>query len=287
MQFQASHKTLYRYSEPVYLEPHEIRLRPRCDSSQRLERYSIAVEPAPSLLTETVDAEGNDVAYAWFLDATDFLSVRTEFEVETLRVNPFDFLTLGNGVARLPLEYPPDIRESLSAALKVSASDRTTAAEFMRPITDRGIEQPMSFLAALNEEVHRRFDVVVREHGGPLAPAATLQAEQVACRDMAVLFMACCRTLGIAARFVSGYQEQGNASDERYMHAWVEVYIPGGGWRGYDPTQGLSVSNQHVAVAACADPLHAAPIRGSFRGEAVARPIDVEIAIQSKAGTPA
>ena len=284
MRFQASHRTLYRYSERVYLEPHAIRLRPRSDSWQRLERYSIAVEPAPSLLTETVDAEGNDVAYAWFLDSTDFVSVKTEFEVETLRENPFDYVTLGDGATRLPLEYPHDMRASLSAALKVSDADRTAVREFMRPIAGKAVEQPIPFLAALNEEIHRRFDVVVREHGRPLEPARTLQAKQVACRDMAVLFMACCRTAGIAARFVSGYQEQGKSSERRYMHAWVEVYIPGGGWRGYDPTQGLSVSNRHVAVAASADPRRASPIRGSFRGEAVARPIKVEIAIQSGAG---
>ena len=284
MQFQASHKTLYRFSERVFLEPHAIRLRPRSDSWQRLERYSIAVEPAPSLLTETVDQEGNDVAYAWFLDSTDFMSVRTEFDVETLRENPFDYVTLGEGATRLPLEYPHDMRESLSTALKVSDADRTAARKFMRPIADRRIEQPSPFLAALNEEVHSRFDVAVREHGGPLEPAKTLQAKQVACRDLAVLFMACCRTAGIAARFVSGYQEQGNSSDRRYMHAWVEVYIPGGGWRGYDPTQGLSVSNRHIAVAASADPRRAAPVRGSFRGAAAARPIKVEIAIQSWAG---
>ena len=170
MRFQASHRTLYRYSERVFLEPHAIRLRPRSDSWQRLERYSIAVEPAPSLLTETVDAEGNDVAYAWFLDPTDFVSVKTEFEVETLRENPFDYVTLGEGATRLPLEYPHDTRESLSTALKVSDADRTAVREFMRPIADKGLDQPIPLLAALNEEIHRRFDVAVREHGRPLEP---------------------------------------------------------------------------------------------------------------------
>lgn len=281
MRFEASHTTQFRYSRPVLLEPHEIRLRPRSDSCQRLERFRLAVEPTPSLLTETVDAEGNDVAFAWFLKPTDSLSVKTEFSVETLRENAFDYLTLGEGATRLPLEYPIAVREHLSAALRVSKSDAEATREFVQSIVNRGLEQPIPFLGALNEEIYQRFEVVVREHGGPMAPAETLQTSNVACRDMAVLFMACCRTVGIAARFVSGYQEQRNASAKRYMHAWVEVYIPGGGWRGYDPTQGLCVSNRHIAVAASADPTNAAPIRGSFRGDAVARPIEAEITIES------
>lgn len=281
MRFEASHTTQFRYSRPVLLEPHEIRLRPRSDSCQRLERFRLAVEPTPSLLTETVDAEGNDVAFAWFLKPTDSLSVKTEFSVETLRENAFDYLTLGEGATRLPLEYPIAVREHLSAALRVSKSDAEATREFVQSIVNRGLEQPIPFLGALIEEIYQRFEVVVREHGGPMAPAETLQTSNVACRDMAVLFMACCRTVGIAARFVSGYQEQRNASAKRYMHAWVEVYIPGGGWRGYDPTQGLCVSNRHIAVAASADPTNAAPIRGSFRGDAVARPIEAEITIES------
>ena len=284
MRFHASHTTQFRYSGPVFLEPHEIRLRPRSDSCQRLQRFRVAVEPAPSLLTETVDAEGNDVAYAWFLKPTDCLSVKTEFSVETLRENPFDYLPLGEGATRLPLEYPRGVREQLSAALRVSKADATATGEFVRSIVNRGFKQPIPFLGSLNEEIHHRFGVVVREHGGPMAPAETLQSRNVACRDMAALFMACCRTVGIAARFVSGYQEQRNSSAKRYMHAWVEVYIPGGGWRGYDPTQGLCVSNRHIAVAASADPTHAAPIRGSFRGDAVARPIEAEITIESTTG---
>lgn len=284
MRFLASHTTQFRYSGPVFLEPHEIRLRPRSDSWQRLERFRVAVDPAPYLLTETVDAEGNDVVYAWFLEPTDFLSVKTEFSVETLRENPFDYLTLGEGATRLPVQYPSAVHEQLSAALRVSEADRAATREVVQSIMNRGLEHSIPFLGALNEEIHQRFTVVVREHGGPMPPAETLQASDVACRDMAALFMACCRTVGIAARFVSGYQEQPNASEKRYMHAWVEAYLPGGGWRGYDPTQGLCVSNRHIAVAASADPSHASPIRGSFRGDAAARPIEAEITIESTTG---
>ena len=284
MRFRGSHETVFRYSDPVYLEPHAIRLRPRCNSWQRLDRYSLSVNPEPALLTETIDAEGNDVAHAWFSAQTESLTVRTEFEVETLRENPFDYLMIGEGTTRLPVEYRQDLHKPLAGALETSETDGEPIRDFLRPVMDRGRGLLIPFLSELNDEIHRRFEVAVREHGDPMPPTATLGAERAACRDLALLFMDCCRTVGIAARFVSGYQENGSSADERYMHAWAEVYLPGGGWRGYDPTQGLSVSDQHVAVAASAVPKCATPISGSFRGSAAARPVEVKVVVDSVEG---
>ena len=276
MRFRGNHTTVFGYTEPVYLEPHVIRLRPQCNSWQRLDRYTLSLNPEPTLLTETTDAEGNDVALAWFSDRTDSLKVCTAFEVETLRENPFDFLMIGEGPSKLPVEYSEDLHERLATALRTSETDSDPIREFVRPVMDRASGLLIPFLSELNSEIHRRFEVTVREHGDPWSPARTLREERAACRDLATLFMDCCRTVGIAARFVSGYQENRGSSDERYMHAWAEVYLPGGGWRGYDPTQGLSVSNQHVSVAASAFARCATPISGSFRGDATARPIEVE-----------
>ena len=284
MRFRGSHKTVFRFTGPVYLEPHAIRLRPQCNSWQHLDRYSLSLNPEPTLLTETTDAEGNDVAHAWFSDRTDSLTVCTTFEVETLRENPFDYLLIGDGTSKVPVEYPEDLYERLSVALRTSETDGEPIREFVRPVMERASGLLIPFLSELNDEIHRRFEVAVRERGDPWPPTRTLGAQRAACRDLALLFMDCCRSVGIAARFVSGYQDNGSASDERYMHAWAEVYLPGGGWRGYDPTQGLSVSNRHVAVAASAVPRCATPISGSFRGSAAARPIEVQVAIDSVEG---
>jgi transglutaminase-like putative cysteine protease len=95
-----------------------------------------------------------------------------------------------------------------------------------------------------------------------------MQARAGSCRDLAVVFCAMCRSMGLAARFVSGYQSEAVVQPRAHMHAWAEVYLPGGGWRGYDPSQGLAVSTSHVAVAAAADPRMAAPVSGSYRGAA-------------------
>lgn len=277
MRFLASHSTRFRYSAPVCLEPHVIRLRPRCDSFQRLLRYRLGVTPEPELLSEALDVEGNAVAHAWFSGLTQLLEVTSEFEVETLQINPFDYLVIGDGAGELPFEYSVSVRERLAPSLARPDGADPAVDDFMRPILARSGCQPLEFLSALNRAIHEAFSVTVREHGEPLLPAQTLAAGRVACRDLAVLFMDCCRAVGLAARFVSGYQEQGSGT--RFMHAWAEVYLPGGGWRGYDPTQGLAVADRHVAVAAGTSPSDASPIRGSFRGDAEAAPLKAEIRI--------
>ncbi|HEV2448249.1 MAG TPA: transglutaminase-like domain-containing protein, partial [Candidatus Sulfopaludibacter sp.] len=114
----------------------------------------------------------------------------------------------------------------------------------------------------------RNFRHVVREDGPPLPPDVTLREGAASCRDLAVLFCAACRAHRLAARFVSGYERAAAFEEQSEMHAWAEVYLPGGGWRGYDPSRGLAVSTGHIAVAAAADPQLAAPIIGAYRGSA-------------------
>ena len=106
----------------------------------------------------------------------------------------------------------------------------------------------------------------MRSDGPPRPAAETLAAGEGSCRDLAVVFSEACRAAGVPARFVSGYETAAASGEHAYMHAWAEAYVPGGGWRGYDPSRGLAVSTSHVAVAAAADPALASPVAGSYRG---------------------
>ena len=148
------------------------------------------------------------------------------------------------------------------------AARRPTAVDaFARSIEGEG----MPFLTALTRRLHEEFAHTIREEG-PAEPAeSTLAARSGSCRDLSVLFCEACRSRGIPARFVSGYEREAAVQEPAHMHAWAEVYLPGGGWRGYDPSQGLAVSTAHVALAAAADPLLAAPVSGTYRGKAQAR----------------
>jgi transglutaminase-like putative cysteine protease len=139
----------------------------------------------------------------------------------------------------------------------------------------------LPFLTALCGRIHDTCAYVIREDGDPLPGEETLARGAGSCRDLAVLFMDACRARGIAARFVSGYQEGRSPQDRSDMHAWSEVYLPGGGWRGYDPTLGLAVADRHIALASAAVPQLAAPISGSFRGADVSTSFQAKIEIRS------
>src|SRR5262249_17936328 len=110
---------------------------------------------------------------------------------------------------------------------------------------------------------------------------------QGACRDLAVLFIDACRCLGIAARFVSGYQEGYGSTAKQDLHAWAEVYLPGAGWRGYDPTHGLAVADRHGAVAAAPDPLNAAPVTATYRGDNVTSEMNTQVSVEAGAAVGA
>jgi transglutaminase-like putative cysteine protease len=264
MHLSVSHTTVYRYDAPVQPEPHTFRLRPRTDAAQRLLRFEIEIVPAPAGRVECLDQDGNVVLEAWFSQPVEQLEVRSTFEVETLRENPFDFLLTAPD---LPPRYPEPLRTAL-APYRNGAPEHAAIREFARAAAERAGGQTMPFLTELNGALFEGFRHQEREVGAPHPPEATLEARVGSCRDLAVLFSALCRSVGIAARFVSGYQGDSALRDQAHMHAWAEVYLPGGGWRGYDPAQGLAVSTSHVAVAAAADPSMASPVSGSYRGAA-------------------
>jgi transglutaminase-like putative cysteine protease len=137
------------------------------------------------------------------------------------------------------------------------------------------------FLTTLNQRIAQRCRPAVRLEGDPQSPAFTLREGTGACRDLAVLFIDACRAVGLAARFVSGYYGGPTQVEQRYLHAWAEVFLPGAGWRGFDPLQGLAVADQHVPVAAAATPQAAAPIDGSLRRSGVAATLDVDLQIDA------
>jgi transglutaminase-like putative cysteine protease len=141
----------------------------------------------------------------------------------------------------------------------------------------------LAFLDGLNDMLHRDFEREIRQTGLPQPPEVTLERGRGACRDLAVLFITLCRLEGIAARFVSGYQARAETGyPRRYLHAWPEVYLPGGGWRGYDPSHGSAVANTHVAVAAACNAADAAPIEGSFYGAGARSSLEYELDIKTR-----
>jgi transglutaminase-like putative cysteine protease len=275
MRISVSHSTVYRYDAPVHQEPHTVRLRPRENASQRLLRYELKIVPEPAGRSECLDQDGNSITEVWFDRAMGRLEIHSSFDVETVRENPFDFLPV-NDV--LPVSYG----EPLGTALQPYRSEVDgPVSEFAREIRGRAQQGTLAYLAELNRSIFEGFRQEVRDEGPPHPAIETLERRSGSCRDLAVLFCDACRAMSIAARFVSGYERDAADQEHAYMHAWAEVYLAGGGWRGYDPSRGIAVSTSHVAVAAAADPVLAAPITGTYRGT-VKSAMEVSIALTVK-----
>ncbi|MEZ5787800.1 MAG: transglutaminase family protein [Xanthobacteraceae bacterium] len=274
MRFRVVHATDYSYDVPVTLGPHIVRLRPRADGTVRLVGYALKVAPEPVMRSEGLDLNSNAVTHLWFSGTTTRLSVESAFEVETLRTNPFDFLPVAE-IARLPAEGPAELapcrapRGSLADAVVALSDGLANACR----------HDTLGFLSALNTHLFERIAHDLRHDGEAHPPEQTLAAGIGACRDITMLFLAACRAQGLAGRFVSGYQAR-SKRPERHLHAWPEIYLPGGGWRGFDPTRGLAIADTHVAVAAAPTPAGAMPIEGSFSGSARSR-LTYDISIEA------
>lgn len=264
MRIRVEHETSYRFSRPVFLEPHLIRLKPRQDAGQMLEDFSLKVSPEPAGQCEIVDACGNAAHWLWFEGLWPELTVRTAFTARTLRPNPFDYL-LHPGAFTLPLDLPTLERQTLMPSLRPgSPATRELATQFM---TETGRDS-LQFLNHLNAWLYQNITIGPRLEPGILTTETTLRQGQGACRDVSLVFMEVCREAGIPARYVSGYQIGDPGQTERDLHAYPEVYLPGAGWRGYDPTLGLTVARDHLALCAAPEPELTAPITGTFRGSA-------------------
>jgi transglutaminase-like putative cysteine protease len=261
-----SHITEYLFSEPVSLLPHRLLLRPRESHNVRIESSALDIFPGHTLQWKR-DVLDNSVALVGFSESSDRLRIASNVVIQHYEDNPFDFLVDDYAVIH-PFDYAlaeqPDLAPFRQA---VYPSDRETVQRWLGGL---GLRQPMetfTLLDRLNREIAGRLSYEMREEPGVQPPALTLARNSGSCRDFAALFMEACRHLGLASRFVSGYlytwaPDASNAS----THAWAEVYLPGAGWRGFDPTGGEVTGNRHIATAVARHPEAVPPVAGSYLG---------------------
>ena len=258
------------------LAPHVVRLRPRCDVMQKLHQFSLSIQPTPKHLIETADLDGNAIYNVWFADeVVSSLTVEAISVVEPLRENPFAYL-LEPWAVNLPVDYPVSLLDRLHPYLTGQFSRLTgnfdpVAVQLAQEIWQVTSGSVVSFLSELTDRIYKDCGYQLRETGDALPAGLTWIQKAGSCRDYAMLFIEVCRAVGLAARFVSGYQEGDLDSNDRHLHAWAEVYLPGAGWRGYDPTQGLAVANTHIALVACPTYRNTAPVDGTLKQAAGVR----------------
>jgi transglutaminase-like putative cysteine protease len=277
---QIEHVTTYQFRNPVTLLPHRLLLRPREGHDTRIESAEIVISPAHRLQWQR-DVYDNAVAVASFADRGDRLSIRSRILLQHYQDRPLDFLVADYAVS-FPFHYDPAERVELGPyLLPIFSQEREVLNRWLREFWQRGqTVETYLLLDWINKAIATRFTYQQREEPGVQTPATTLGKRGGSCRDFATLFIESCRSLGLAARFVSGYlctctSTQGPGA----THAWSEVYLPGAGWKGFDSTSGLVVGNDHIAVAVSRHPESVPPVSGSFLATTPQSPL-MHVAVQ-------
>lgn len=265
--YKILHRTYYNFSGIVQLGPHTLRLRPREDHDLRIESSTLTITPPASLLWHR-DVEGNAVAIATFDLPTNQLAVESEVVIHQYNEKPLDFLVADYAI-NWPFTYQPDDSMLLSPYMAVQEKEnRTLLDEWIGNCCQpKERIQTYTLLHRVCTHIHQTLSYQLREEPGVQTAGQTLSHGTGSCRDFAVLFMEAARCLGIAARFVSGYLHAPPSTvNLGATHAWAEVYLPGAGWIGFDPTIGKIVGTDHIAVASARLPESVPPVAGSFVG---------------------
>ncbi|MFT4187613.1 MAG: transglutaminase family protein [Aeromicrobium sp.] len=286
------HRTSYDFDRPVRLSPHVVRLRPAPHARTPIEAYSMRVEPAGHFVNWQQDPFGNWLARLVFPEPVERLEVTVGLVADLTVVNPFDFFT-EEYAERFPFAYEEGLKADLAPYLApVVEEGHDGPGPLVRAWRDALPDLPadgvptVDFLVALNAAVHRDVEYSVRMEPGVQSPDTTLRRRIGSCRDSAWLLVSLLRQYGLAARFVSGYLVQlatdplvaaqaldgptGATEDFTDLHAWAEVFIPGAGWVGLDPTSALFAGEGHIPLSATPDPASAAPITGMMEPAEVA-----------------
>ena len=278
MQFEIEHITRYNYSVPVQLAEHLLRFLPLQTANQQLTNSTIEIIPTPVHSFEEADAWGNRVQRVSFEGETSFLEIRAYLEVATRNTQPESH----SWAPSFPVDYGG---KTASLTPYLHAMENAAVMQpFLQPLLSASGKDVLHFLSALNQAIHGFYYRQVRLDGPPRSPGQTLALGEGVCRDLTVLFMAACRQVGLASRFVSGYQQGEGTRLLRYLHAWPEVYLPDYGWKGYDPTHGNIAGSDHVSVAAAPEATAVNPLEGgyTFNGPEVTSILETEIRITTR-----
>ena len=268
-----NHVTHYRYDRPINLGPQVVRLRPAPHSRTRILSYSMRVEPAKHFINWQQDPQSNYLARLVFPDKTTEFRIEIDLVAEMSVLNPFDFF-LEPSAEHFPFKYDAAMAKELAPYLEKAPLTPMFEAYLAKIPRDK--KHMNDFLVMVNQGLQKHIGYLIRMEPGVQTPEQTLVNASGSCRDTGWLLVQLLRHLGLAARFVSGYLIQlksdvksldgpsGTEVDFTDLHAWCEVYLPGAGWIGLDPTSGLLAGEGHIPLACSPEPGSAAPVSGAI-----------------------
>jgi transglutaminase-like putative cysteine protease len=266
--YKILHRTYYNFSAPVRLEQHALRLRPREGHELHIESSTLKITPEATLRWHR-DVEDNSVAIATFETTASQLLIESEVIIQQYNEAPLDFF-VASYAADYPFDYLPEDKVVLAPyMLEIAANEaEISLSEWIATCWQPGERiQTYALLQRLATHIQQSLTYRVREEPGVQTAVETLSLGTGSCRDFASLFMESTRRLGFASRFVSGYlHTQPASTDFGATHAWAEVFLPGAGWKGFDPTLGEIVGIKHIAAAVARLPQSVPPVAGSFVG---------------------
>jgi len=264
--YKIFHRTYYSFSGVVSLEPHTLLLRPRESHELRIESSILTLTP-PATLRWHRDVEDNCVAIASFDTPVSQLVIESEVIIQQYNDAPLDFL-VADYAMNYPFSYTPGDWVVLSPYVNAAEHTADTQlSEWVATVWSGESIQTYALLQRLCVHIHQSLSYQIREEPGVQSATETLSRGTGSCRDFAYLFMEAARSLGLASRFVSGYlHAPPSAINYGATHAWAEVYLPGAGWKGFDPTIGEIAGIDHIPVAVARLPESVPPIAGSFIG---------------------
>jgi transglutaminase-like putative cysteine protease len=282
------HRTRYRYRRPVGFGEHRMMLRPLEAFDQRLISYELDISPEPAVLRHLHDLTDACVAIARFKARADMLTFESRVVLDHSPEPTLDLESDDAAIGQGAFAYAADEVATLATSVQRRHPDageiEAWARRFLRPLGRTSIS---TLLSDLTHAIRAEFVYEIRPSGAPQTPAVTLERGRGSCRDFTVLLMEAARSLGLAARFASGYVYSGSqkagGGSHGHTHAWARVYVPGCGWTDFDPTNGLVGGAGLIRVAVATEPGHALPLHGSWRGmrsDFIGMDVEIDIGVE-------
>ncbi len=268
MKLKVSHTTSYKYPKKIFLEPHYLNFKPLPRPYYQLEKFNLTIIPEPTGISERVSLENNQAFQIWQNEMTDNLFIKVDIilSIRNEEYKPLEFIVDPyNKMETSGFKYPEYIGTYLDPFLQVKESDALKS--YIRKAFEKKDKEIVAGLFELLENINHDWEHKRVEGEADPDAEECFQSKSGSCRDLAWMLISMLRMEGLASRFVSGYTYNKELDTGHELHAWVEVFLPGAGWVGLDPSLGLFTHQYYIPVATSFHPSHTMPVIGVYRGE--------------------